>query len=133
MMTQPIQMFENLTSETAPAGGNASKVVLSFEQRHYLERRAREERAEVVAKMLGDAFRWLGRQYRQVVAALTADYKLRIAEAQLYRMSDRELADLGLGRSDIPFAVREAAGETPQIDVTGMPAAPANSNLRRAA
>ena len=24
MMTQPIQMFENLTSETSPAGGNAS-------------------------------------------------------------------------------------------------------------
>ena len=60
--------------------------------------------------------------------------KLRAAEAQLLRMSDRELADLGLCRSDISFAVREAAqGIAPEIDhVTGHVTA-ANQNLRRAA
>lgn len=133
MMTQPIQMFENLTSETAPAGGNASKFVLSFEERRLIELRARYQRAEVVAEAVADAIVWLTRQYKRAVEALTADFKLRQAEAQLNRMTDRELADLGLTRSDIAFAVREPAGETPQIDVTGIPAAPANANLRRAA
>ena len=59
---------------------------------------------------------------------------LRAAEAQLHRMTDRELSDLGLCRADISFAVREAAeGIVPQIDgVTGLVVA-ANQNLRRAA
>jgi len=39
MMTQPIQMFENLTSETSPAGGNAlTKMGFSFEDRRLIER-----------------------------------------------------------------------------------------------
>ena len=42
MMTQPIQMFENLTSETSPAGGNdIAKTTLTFEERRILELRAR--------------------------------------------------------------------------------------------
>ncbi|UYN96783.1 MAG: DUF1127 domain-containing protein [Enhydrobacter sp.] len=133
MMTQPIRMFENLTSETAPAGENASKFILTPEQRHYIELRARHERAEVLSNLLGDALLWLGHQVRRLVVAVKGDYKLRLAEAQLHRMSDRELADLGLTRADITFAVRDATGEAPQFDVTGMPAAPANGNLRRAA
>ena len=37
MMTQPIQMFENLTSETSPAGGNdIAKTTLTFEERRIL-------------------------------------------------------------------------------------------------
>ena len=50
MMTQPIQMFENLTSETSPAGGNdIAKTTLTFEERRILELRARYARAELVA------------------------------------------------------------------------------------
>ena len=69
--------------------------------------------------------------------AIKADFKLRAAEAQLLRMSDRELADLGLSRGDITFAVREAAeGVTPQFDaVTGHATAaepePAPRRVRR--
>ena len=33
MMTQPIQMFENLTSETAPAGGNDCQAGFTFADR----------------------------------------------------------------------------------------------------
>lgn len=133
MITQPIKMFDSLTSETAPAGGNVSNLVLSLDERRYYELRARYARAEVLANMLGALILWLGRQYRRLVATVKQDLKLRQAEASLNRMTDRELADLGLTRSDIAFAVREPAGETPQIDVTGMPAAPANTNLRHAA
>ena len=54
MMTQPIQMFENLTSETSPAGGNdIAKTSLTFEERRMLELRARYARAEMVANGLG--------------------------------------------------------------------------------
>ena len=68
MMTQPIQMFENLTSETSPAGGNdIAKTTLTFEERRMLELRARYARAEMVANGLADALLWLGRQYSRLV------------------------------------------------------------------
>jgi len=135
MMTQPIRTFKDLTSETAPAGGNdIAKIGFTFDDRRLIELRARYARAEMVANALGDALLWAGRLYGRLVAGYKADLKLRAAEAQLYRMTDRELADLGLCRADIAFAVREAAeGVAPQIDgFTGHVTA-ANQNLRRAA
>ena len=133
MMTQPIQMFENLTSETSPAGGNVPKFRLSYEERRQAEMRARYARAEMVAEVLTDGLIWVGRQYKRLAAALKEDFKLRAAEAQLLRMSDRELADLGLSRADIPFAVREVVGVAPQIDAVTGDMVPANQNLRSAA
>ncbi len=134
MMTQPIQMFESLTSETTPAGRKDIVQAGSFEERRLIELRARYARAEFMANSLGDALLWVGRRYNRLVAAIKADLKLRAAEAQLLRMTDRELADLGLARGDIQFAVREAAeGVAPQFDtVTGGMIA-ANQNLHRAA
>ena len=135
MMTQPIRTFKDLTSETAPAGGNEiTKIGFTVDDRHLIELRARYARAELLANAVGDGLLWLGRQYDRLVAGIKADMKVRAAEAQLHRMSDRELADLGLCRADISFAVREAAeGVVPQIDgVTGLVVA-ANQNLRRAA
>ena len=135
MMTQPIQTFKDLTSETAPAGGNAySMIGFTFDDRRLLELRARYARAEWVANTLGDSILWLGRQYDRLVAGIKADLKLRAAEAQLHRMSDRELSDLGLCRSDITFAIREAAeGVAPRFEGAGERVAAANQNLRRAA
>lgn len=136
MMTQPIQKFENLTSET-PAGGNAlSKIGFSHEERRLIEADARYARAAVVADEITDAILWVRAQVKRLAAGVKANFRLRAAEAQLFRMSDRELADLGLCRSDIPYAVREAAadeaaaGETPLI-ATADAARPANQNLRR--
>jgi uncharacterized protein YjiS (DUF1127 family) len=139
MMTQPIQTFKNLTSETTPAGGNASKIGFSHEDRREVEMDARHARAAVVGGGISGAVLWAWAQIKRVVAAVRADFQLRAAEAQLFRMTDRELADLGLCRADIPFAIRKAAasetatGETPLIaGATGAVAA-ANQNLRRAA
>jgi uncharacterized protein YjiS (DUF1127 family) len=133
MMTQPIRTFKDLTSETAPAGGN-TKLNLSAEDSRLLEMRARYARAELIGNAFGDALLWLGRQWQRLVAAIKADFKLRAAEAQLFRMSDRELADIGLCRGDISFAIREAAhGVVPEIEGATGHAAPANQNLRRAA
>ena len=135
MMTQPIQVFENLTSETSPAGGNAlTKMGFSFEDRRLIEREARFARAAAVAETFTDALLWARRQVNRLVAGIKADFKLRSAEAQLLRMSDRELSDLGLCRADIHFAVRESAvGVMPQFDVVTGHATPANQNMRRAA
>jgi len=135
MMSQPIQVFENLTSETSPAGGNAlTKMGFSFEDRRLIEREARFARAAAVAELVTDALMWMRRQTRRFVAGLKDDVRLRNAEAQLSRMSDRELSDLGLCRGDIYFAVRQRTeGVMPQFDVVGGHATPANQNVRRAA
>ena len=135
MMTQPIQMFESLTSETSPAGGNdISKTNMTFEERRMLELRARYARAEMMANSLADVLLWLGRQYTRFVAAVKGDFKLRTAESQLFRMSDRELADIGLCRADIHFAVRETAeGVAPEINHMTHAVTLANQNLRRVA
>ena len=135
MITQPIQMFENLTSETTPAGRNdIAKVGFSLGDRQMIELRARYARAELMANALGDTLLWMGRCYDRLVAAIKADFKLRAAEAQLLRMTDRELADLGLARGDIQFAVRDAAeGVAPAFDTVTGGLAAANQNLHRAA
>ena len=135
MMTQPIQVFENLTSETSPAGGNTlTKMGFSFEDRRLIEREARFARAAVVAETFTDMLVWARRQVNRLVAGIKADFKLRAAEDQLLRMSDRELSDLGLCRADIHFAVRETAeGVMPQVDAFTGYATPANQNMRRAA
>jgi uncharacterized protein YjiS (DUF1127 family) len=87
-----------------------------------------------MANALWDAALWLGRQWHRLVAGIRADFRLRAAEAQLFRMSDRELADIGLCRGDIMFAVREVAhGVSPQIEGARASLTAANQNLRRAA
>jgi uncharacterized protein YjiS (DUF1127 family) len=90
---------------------------------------ARYARSQMIANLLGDAIVWTVGRYRQATAGLRASLQLRAAEAQLYRMGDRELADLGLCRADIPFAVREAASEgvSPEFETHTAPVA-ANRN-----
>ncbi len=41
-----------------------------------------------------------------LIGALRQHRKLRKAEDELFRLSDRELADLGIFRADIPSIVR---------------------------
>jgi uncharacterized protein YjiS (DUF1127 family) len=133
MMTQPIRTFKDLMSETTPAGGN-TKINVSFDEQRLLEMRARYARAELVAHALTDAILWVSRQAKRLVSAIREDFKLRAAEAQLWRMTDRELADLGLTRAEIPFAVRETAhGVAPALDRATDSVEAANQNLRRAA
>jgi uncharacterized protein YjiS (DUF1127 family) len=134
MMTKPIGRFRILTSETTPAWFNElTRIGFTFDDHRPVERRARYARAAMIANLFVEALLWAGRQSNRLLQALKADFKLRAAEAQLFRMSDRELADLGLTRADIPFAVREAAGVEPHFDAAPIHGAPANQNLRHAA
>jgi uncharacterized protein YjiS (DUF1127 family) len=129
MMTQPIQTFRTLTSEAADGTGYA-EYGFAHADRGRLEREARYARAVFMI----DAALWLARLLKRAAVAVKADFKLRAAEAQLHRMTDRELADLGLCRADIPFAVRETVeGVMPQVDAFTGYATPANQNVRRAA
>ena len=135
MMTQPIQKFQKLTSEVTAGGNDLTKLGFSFDDRRVIERRAAYARAALIADGLTEALLWLGRQAKRAIEAVKADYRLRAAEAQLLRMSDRELADLGLSRAEIPFAVREAQveGVMPSFEAAGIPeAASANRNERPA-
>ena len=130
MMTQPIQILKNLTSETSPAGGNVANTEFSHEDRGVLELRARYVRSAMIANVVTDAILWVAGLYTRAAAAVKANFKLRAAEAQLFRMSDRELSDLGLCRADIYFAVREAAteGVAPEFETHATPAVAANRN-----
>jgi len=135
MKSDAIQSFENLTSEIgAMEQAKAFKLGLTFEDRQRLEMRARTARAEMLAGHIVDGILWVRDQFRRLSARFKADQRLRYAERQLMSMDDRGLADLGLTRGDVPFAVRRAAeGNAPQFDeVTGY-TAPANQNLRHAA
>ena len=135
MMTQPIQTFENLTSETSAGGNDLTKLGFSFEDRRLIDRRAAYARAALLADVLTEGLLWLNRKAKRVVEAVKADYKLRAGEAQLFRMSDRELSDLGLSRAEIPFAVREAQveGVMPEFDAAHAAAvSAANRNERPA-
>jgi uncharacterized protein YjiS (DUF1127 family) len=130
MMTQPIQIFKNLTSETSPAGGNVAHTDFNHEDRRLLELSARSARSRILATVVVDSVIWAAAQYQRIATALKANFRLRAAEAQLFRMSDRELADLGLCRADIPFAVRAADSEgvAPEFETQAAPAAAANRN-----
>jgi uncharacterized protein YjiS (DUF1127 family) len=133
MLTQPIRTLNKLSSETSPAGGNdITKFSLSFEERRLLDLRARYARAELLGNALGDMILWLRRTFGRLTAGIRENYKLRAAETQLNRMTDRELADLGLCRADIAFAVRETKGFRPQFDVAN-PVTSENHEWRRAA
>ena len=112
----------------------AFKLGLTHEDRQRLEMHARTARAEMLAGHIVDGILWIRDQFRRLGARFKAGQELRYAERQLMTMDDRGLADLGLTRGDVPFAVRRAAeGNAPQFDeVTGY-TAPANQNLRHAA
>jgi uncharacterized protein YjiS (DUF1127 family) len=134
MMTQPIQTFESLTSETSPAGGNAlTKIGFSHDDRRLIERQARYARAAWLADGLTDVVLSMARPVKRLAVAIKTDFKLRAAEAQLLRMSERELADIGLCRADIPFAVRQVSGVMPRFDAASGQTIVANQNWRRAA
>lgn len=135
MKSEAIRAFENLTSEIGTMEqAKAFKMGLSHEDRQRLEMSARTARAEMLAGHIVDGILWVRAQFRRLGAWFEADRQLRLAERQLMLMDDRGLADLGLSRGDVPFAVRRAAeGNAPQFDAVTGYVAPANQNLRHAA
>lgn len=50
---------------------------------------------------------WFVRALEALIEARQAEVNRQIAEMHLYRMSDRELNDIGIGRGDIKRVVKE--------------------------
>jgi uncharacterized protein YjiS (DUF1127 family) len=74
----------------------------------------------------------LGLLDRLILRPLVALHRGRVARRELMALDDRELADIGLHRSQIEMAVSQPwriVGQSPQISVSN---APANLNRRTA-
>lgn len=50
---------------------------------------------------------WLVKVFNAFIESRQAEANRRIAEMHLYRMSDKELNDIGIGRGDIERVVKE--------------------------
>jgi uncharacterized protein YjiS (DUF1127 family) len=66
----------------------------------HLIARARQQRAEATAAMIGSAFRGMGRALRPVLAQVARWEQRRATCEALMRCSDRVLADIGIERAD---------------------------------
>jgi uncharacterized protein YjiS (DUF1127 family) len=136
MITRPIQVSSNLTREAAVRGADTGYAV----RRGLISGRPPQQEAGTRRVLfLIDAGLWLASALKRWGSALRANARMRAAEQQLYRMSNRELSDLGLCRGDIAVAVREgtvrdaATGVMPQVEAFAGYALPANQNMRQAA
>jgi len=63
-------------------------------------------------QVLADSWRWLASAYARVTRAMAKRRRQRRAIAELERLDDRLLKDIGISRSEIPYVVghgREAS------------------------
>ncbi|MBM3644206.1 MAG: DUF1127 domain-containing protein [Alphaproteobacteria bacterium] len=99
-----------------------------------VELRARYQRAEIVSEFLVDGLLWIGRGVKALAKGFAARARLVAAERQLEALDDRMLADLGVKRGDIPFAVRRAPqGVAPEFGGVAHVVPAANLDMHRAA
>jgi uncharacterized protein YjiS (DUF1127 family) len=68
--------------------------------------RARQQRAEATAAMIGAAFRGMARALRPPLAQVVRWERRRATRDALMRCSDRVLADIGIERENIPLVAR---------------------------
>jgi uncharacterized protein YjiS (DUF1127 family) len=68
--------------------------------------RARQERAEATAAMIGSAFRGMTRALRPLLGQVVRWERRRATRDALMRCSDRVLADIGIERKDIPLVAK---------------------------
>ena len=88
-----------------------------------LIRAAQADRAEAMARLFGGAFRALtGWIARTVVTPLRDARRMEAEYAQLTRMSDRQLSDIGLSRSGIAHAVVHGRDDAPAAANANKPA-----------
>jgi uncharacterized protein YjiS (DUF1127 family) len=68
--------------------------------------RARAQRAEATAAMIGGALRGMAGALRPLLAAVIRWEQRRATREALMRCSDRVLADIGIERTDIPLVAK---------------------------
>jgi uncharacterized protein YjiS (DUF1127 family) len=72
----------------------------------HLVARARQQRAEATAAMIGSALRGIARALRPLLAQVVRWQRRRATRDVLMRCSDRVLADIGIEREDIPLVAK---------------------------
>lgn len=91
--------FELLDTRLSPAFQSPSEL------RHVIGR-ARQQRAEATAAMIGAAFRGMAHALRSLLAQLVRRQRRRATRDALMRCSDRVLADIGIAREDVPLIAK---------------------------
>jgi uncharacterized protein YjiS (DUF1127 family) len=91
--------FEFLDTRLAPTFQSPSEL-------GHVIARARQQRAEATAAMIGAAFRGMARALRPPLAQVVRWEQRRATRAALMRCSDRVLADIGIQREDIPLVAQ---------------------------
>ena len=114
-----------MTTQTTTNGGSApdfsAQVSLQDWHQDSMEilAAAQKLRSEAVGRFLTSATRYVGQKLQPVVRSINGFFTRRHEMAELMRLNDRELADIGLSRGDIYAARRDRV------------LAPANENLPR--
>ena len=72
---------------------------------HRIEVQARVLRSEETARITGVVGRYIANSFRTFAASISEARKMQRAYAELTALSDKELRDIGMTRSDIPAAI----------------------------
>ena len=110
-----------MTTQTKTTGGSTPDLSLQESHQDSIEivAAAQQLRSEEVGRIVTIAARFIGRTFRAVLRPISEFFTRRHEMAELMRLNDRELADIGLSRGDIYAARRDRV------------LAPANENLPR--
>lgn len=91
--------FEFLDTPVVPTFQSASEL-------GHVIARARQQRAEVAAAMIGSAIRGMARALRGPLAQVVRWQQRQATRDALMRCSDRVLADIGIERENIPLVAK---------------------------
>lgn len=72
---------------------------------HRIEAQARSLRSEETARIAGVVGRFVANGFRTFASSISEARKMQRAYAELSALSDKELRDIGMTRSDIPAAI----------------------------
>lgn len=97
-----------MTTQTNTAGGSTPDLPLQESHQDSIEivAAAQKLRSEEVGRFVTIAARFVGRTFRAVLRAVSEFFSRRHELAELMRLNDRELADIGLSRGDLYAARR---------------------------
>ncbi len=110
-----------MTTQTSATGGQMPELTPQDSHQDAIEilTAAQTLRSKEVGKIVAVAARFIGRTLRLALRPINEYFTRRYEIAELMRLNDRELADIGLSRGDIYAARHDRA------------LAPANENLPR--
>lgn len=98
---------------------------------HRIEAQARSLRSEETARISGVVGRFVANGFRTFASSISEARKMQRAYAELTALSDKELRDIGMTRSDIPAAI--AGTLRRPVELTSIEGTPAKTTVPAAA